>query len=114
MNIYIVYAYIDYDYGDLDIKAFTSKTKANEYLNELRKENTRVLEHNKQVRAKYPLPNPSDETLRDARGRQYEGYLQEKERIENLINSELTVNKYGFHMDYTYDIRIIELDDSDD
>ena len=115
-TIYIVYGSEGShdDYHEWDIKAFISKDKAEQFVELLKEEAKRVFEHNKEVFEKYPFPK-NDGTFRDRRGRAHEGWREEWYRVNSLIESELTKNKYDsttFQDNVEYNIKELELDET--
>lgn len=113
--IYIVFGSEgDYDsYHEWNVKAFICKDKAEQFVELLKEEAKRVIGHNKKVYEKYPFPK-NDGTFRDRRGRAYEGWREEWYRVKNLIESELTENKYDsktFQDNVEYNIKELELDE---
>jgi len=104
------------DYFEWDVKAFISKAKAEELLKILEEELKRVVEHNKMVCEKHPLPK-NDGSFRDRRGRAHEGWKEEFSRILKLREEEITTNQYDSKMDgdlesASYFLKELELDES--
>jgi hypothetical protein len=115
-TIYIVYGSEgNYDdYYEYDIKAFICKDKTEQLVELLKEEAKRVIEHNRKVYEKHPFPK-NDGTFRDRRGRAHEGWREEWDRVKNLIESELTENKYDsttFQDNVEYNIKELELDET--
>jgi len=102
------------DYYEWDVKAFICEDKAEEFAELLKEETKRVIEHNKKVYEKHPYPKNGG-TFRDRRGRAYEGWREEWDRVKNLIESKLTKNKYDsktFQDNVGYNIKELELDET--